>query len=154
MYRRTAFELLERRQLLTAGPLGDLNRDGMVTGADVPAMLAALADLDGYQAANQLSIDDLLSIADINGDGAVNNSDLAALLGAIRSGQLQPPLAPAILNVASDPVASNNAITNISAPVFIGTGEAVRGSIFWMALPSSAAASPIAPATGRLRRSV
>jgi hypothetical protein len=34
---------------------GDFNRDGMVNAADVPAMLAALTDLNAYQTANNLT---------------------------------------------------------------------------------------------------
>ena len=55
---------------------GDFNNDGHVNSADIPAMLAALADLNGYQSSRGISNADLLAIADVNGDGTVNNADL------------------------------------------------------------------------------
>ena len=73
--------------LLTLVPLpGDFNSDGHVNGADIQAMLAAFADLNGYQSSRGISNADLLAIGDINGDGAVNNADLQALLNLLKSG--------------------------------------------------------------------
>jgi hypothetical protein len=65
---------------------GDFNRDGHVDSSDVTAMLAALADLNGFTTANRLTPANLLAIADVNGDGAVNNADLQALLTLLKSG--------------------------------------------------------------------
>ena len=53
---------------------GDFNRDGQVTVADIAAMMAALANLGGYQSANGLSDQQLLEIADVNGDGVIDNT--------------------------------------------------------------------------------
>jgi Dockerin type I domain len=65
---------------------GDFNRDGHVNSSDVTTMLAALADVNGFTAANGLTTANLLAIADVNGDGAVNNADLQALLTLLKSG--------------------------------------------------------------------
>ena len=65
---------------------GDLNRDAHVNAADIPAMLAALVDLNGYKTANRLTDADLLSIGDLDASGALTNSDINALIGLLRTG--------------------------------------------------------------------
>ena len=65
---------------------GDFNRDGQVNAADIPAMLAALADLTAYQTSTNLSGPQLVLLGDIDGDGAVTNADLQALLNLLKSG--------------------------------------------------------------------
>jgi len=66
---------------------GDFNRDGHVDAADVQAMMAALANLSGYNAAHSnLTATQLLDIEDVNHDGVVNNSDLQAMLTLLQSG--------------------------------------------------------------------
>ena len=65
---------------------GDFNRDGHVNASDVQAMVAALADLNSYKAAQSLSDSQLLAIGDINGDGVVTNADVQALLDLLKSG--------------------------------------------------------------------
>lgn len=82
-------------QLYTSGVLavaggatvhGDFNLDGHVNGADIPAMLAALAELNAYKSSNDLNDASLLSLGDVNGDGTVNNADIQALLTLLKSG--------------------------------------------------------------------
>jgi hypothetical protein len=70
--------------------LGDFNLDGQLTGADVPAILAALKDLNAYKTAHGLSDAQLRSLGDVNGDfnpakltGGVNNADLQSLLNLL-----------------------------------------------------------------------
>ena len=70
----------------TATLRGDFNRDGQVNASDIPAMLAALVDLNSFKTANSLTATDLLSIGDINVDGAITNADLQALLTLLKSG--------------------------------------------------------------------
>ena len=65
---------------------GDFNRDGHVDAADILPMMAALANLHGYEQTNGLTNSQLLAIGDINGDGVVNNADLQALLDLLQSG--------------------------------------------------------------------
>ena len=65
-------------------PPGDFNRDGHVNAADLPAMLAALTDLNRYKSANSLTDADLLAIGDIDGSGSVTNADVQALLTLLR----------------------------------------------------------------------
>ena len=65
---------------------GDLNLDGQLSSPDVPAMLAALVDVDGYQSTHNLSPADFAAVADVNGDGHVTNADLQALLGLLTGG--------------------------------------------------------------------
>jgi hypothetical protein len=50
----------------TTNPIGDLNGDGTVNGADLTILLAAWGDGGGP--------------ADLNGDGTVNGADLTVLL--------------------------------------------------------------------------
>ena len=67
-------------------PPGDFNRDGHVNAADVPAMLAALTDLNAYKSANSLTSAQLLSIGDIDLSGTVTNADMQALLNLLEGG--------------------------------------------------------------------
>ena len=59
---------------------GDFNRDALVTVADVAAMMAALADLSGYQTSQSLTGPQLQLIGDLDGDTNVTNADLEVLL--------------------------------------------------------------------------
>ena len=65
---------------------GDLNLDGHLSNLDIPAMLAALVDLNGYQSTHNLSPADFVAVADVNGDGHVTNADLQALLSLLTGG--------------------------------------------------------------------
>ena len=82
---------------------GDFNRDGQVNAADIPAMLAALADLSAYQTSKNLSGPQLVLLGDIDGDGAVTNADLQSLLDLLKSGggsAAQVPEPPSIVLMA------------------------------------------------------
>jgi hypothetical protein len=152
-YRRAAFEALELRQLLTAGPLGDLNRDGAVTGADVPAMLGAMTNLSAYQSSNQFSPADLLATADINSDGLVDNSDLQALINAIHAAQSKPPFTPTIWKLTNDTgLSDHDGVTNDAAPTFLGTAE--PGVTIQVLEGNAVLASGVADSTGNWSVSV
>ena len=71
---------------VTATLRGDFNRDGHVTVADIPAMQAALADLNAYKSINGLSDANLISIGDVDGSGSVSNADVQALLTLLKTG--------------------------------------------------------------------
>jgi hypothetical protein len=60
--------------------LGDINRDGQRTAADLQALMTALTDLNTYQSVKNLFGADLLAVADINRDNAVDNADIQALI--------------------------------------------------------------------------
>jgi hypothetical protein len=62
---------------------GDFNLDGQLTAADIPAMLAALTDLNAYQSQWNLSDNDLLAIGDLNQSGAISNADVQPELDLI-----------------------------------------------------------------------
>jgi formylglycine-generating enzyme len=64
---------------------GDFNRDGHVNAADVSAMMAALADLHGYETHQGLSDAQLLTAGDINGDGKLTDGDLQSLLNLLKA---------------------------------------------------------------------
>jgi fibronectin-binding autotransporter adhesin len=94
--------ILSTGQISPAGPaitvLGDFNRDGLVTAADIPAMLRAFTDLGFYQTNYFLTSQDVKNIADLNFDGVVNNSDLQPELDYIASlglGSVAPVPEPA-----------------------------------------------------------
>jgi hypothetical protein len=57
-----------------------------VTAADIPAMLAALTDLNKFKSTNSLKDENLLSFGDIDGSGTITNADINALIGLLRSG--------------------------------------------------------------------
>ena len=63
--------------------LGDINRDGKVTVADISALMSALANLNGYQTSDNLTGAQLKLIGDLNGDGHVNNADVQALIALV-----------------------------------------------------------------------
>jgi hypothetical protein len=66
--------------------MGDFNLDGHVNAADIKAMMGALANLNGYAAANNLSSYDITTLGDINGDGSVTNADLQSFENYLISG--------------------------------------------------------------------
>jgi autotransporter-associated beta strand protein len=59
---------------------GDLNRDGMISPADVLSLLSALSNLNSYEASANLTMSQLLSVADVNSDGKINNADVQSLV--------------------------------------------------------------------------
>ncbi len=66
---------------------GDFNRDGHVDAADIQPMMAALANLSGYNAAHSnLTAIHRLEIEDVNDDGVVDNADLQAMLDLLTNG--------------------------------------------------------------------
>ncbi len=65
--------------------LGDFNFDNRRTAADIPAMLAALTDLNKFTADHSLQAADLVTIGDLNGDHLVSNADIQGLLDLVAS---------------------------------------------------------------------
>ena len=88
--------------LTTPLMLGDFNFDGHVNASDVPAMLAALTDLNKFEANNTLTPARLLTVGDVDSSGAVNNLDIQALLNVLKSGggSVAPVPEPASLALA------------------------------------------------------
>jgi autotransporter-associated beta strand protein len=79
---------------------GDFNRDGLVSGADISAMLTALTDLNVYKTQNHLTNAQLLSIGDLNAslDGVVTNKDIQPeldLVASLGGGSVAPVPEPA-----------------------------------------------------------
>ncbi len=69
----------------------DVDRDGHVTTADLPAMLSALTDLAAYQATHgpeggALTNQQLVQILDLTGDNQVTNADIQGLLDYLTNG--------------------------------------------------------------------
>src|SRR5262249_49892154 len=62
---------------------GDINHDLKVDVADITAIMGALSDISGYEAARGLSDLQLQQVADVNGDGSVDNRDLQVLLNFV-----------------------------------------------------------------------
>jgi hypothetical protein len=66
---------------------GDVNLDGHVNSADILALMNALSDLSGYQAAHfPTSPNLMLDLADVNGDNKVTDADLQGLLNLLKTG--------------------------------------------------------------------
>ena len=93
----------------SADLLGDINRDGKVTVADISALMEALSDFNNYLAANPDLKSDfqlLHEVVDVNGDGKINNADLQALITLIANnaasggGQLTAVPEPATLTLS------------------------------------------------------
>ncbi len=66
--------------------LGDVTGDNHVNSADITAMMSLLTDINGYRAANSLSLDNMLNSADIDSSGNVTNADLQNLITYIQNG--------------------------------------------------------------------
>jgi hypothetical protein len=84
--------------------LGDMNRDGQLTAADVPAMISALTNLNAYKTAHNMSDIQLRAVGDVNGDynpatltGGVNNEDLQALLNLLKGSTMTSVPEPAAI---------------------------------------------------------
>jgi GH35 family endo-1,4-beta-xylanase len=73
-------------QIVVPAVLGDFNRDGHFTAADILAMQNALSDLPTYETAQGMNDSYLDSIGDFNGDGLVNGADLQMMLSQLASG--------------------------------------------------------------------
>jgi hypothetical protein len=71
-------------------PPGDLNRDGHVNAADLPAMLSALSNMSAFETSIGFTGTDkdnqLMEIGDVNGDKVFNNADIQALENFLISG--------------------------------------------------------------------
>jgi hypothetical protein len=72
-----------RFDVKVAPELGDFNRDGQVTSADIPAMLMALTDLKAYASNNSLTPTQLAAIGDFFSSGSVTNRDIQLLLDLV-----------------------------------------------------------------------
>jgi endoglucanase len=70
---------------------GDFNRDGIITAADVSAMLKALTNLPSYQATQNLSNLQMQILGDVNGDFQVTNSDIQSLINLVATNALGVP---------------------------------------------------------------
>jgi hypothetical protein len=108
--------------IASAPVLGDLNLDGALTSADVPALLGALTDLNRFKSTNSLSAADLLAIGDINGDGVVNNADLQSLLEKLKSGG-------GSLSAVPEPSTLLFSITCVSATLSTFGGRKLRHAV-------------------------
>ncbi len=73
-------------QSIVAAVRGDFNRDGIVSAADIPVMLAALTDLNVYKAAYHVSDSELTTIGNVNQLGGVTNADIQAELDLVIAG--------------------------------------------------------------------
>jgi hypothetical protein len=65
--------------------LGDFNRDGYLTGADIQPMLKALTNLSDYKLANGFEDIDVVARGDFNHDLVFTNLDIQGLLNALAS---------------------------------------------------------------------
>jgi photosystem II stability/assembly factor-like uncharacterized protein len=134
---------------------GDFTGDGLVTAADLPAMLTALADLNAYRTNHALTAADLLTLGDLNGDQAVTNADVQALIHNLQGPHNSNSVSAA---VSALPTASANSASILPAVVTPapqslsvaasdisgegGPSRAVTVAVRAQGLPSGPAASP------------
>jgi hypothetical protein len=81
---------------------GDLNRDHVFNGADLPLLMQALTNLPQYEANFGVSDTDLLKIADVNNDGVFDNADIQSdidLLNLVYNTVVDPAPLPAHISV-------------------------------------------------------
>ena len=64
----------------------DINQDGNVNAADIPAFLTALTDLNTYKTQRGFNDVQLITVADTNYDDVVTNADIQSLLDLIIAG--------------------------------------------------------------------
>jgi hypothetical protein len=69
--------------MLTAIIRGDFSGDGLVTAADIPAMLSAPTNLRSYASSKSLSLMQLAAIGDFDNSGSVMNRDIQGLLDLV-----------------------------------------------------------------------
>ncbi len=62
---------------LVKSQMGDFNLDGLVTNADIRAMLDAIENLTSYKSAHNLTDANLLALGDFNADGASMSAKLS-----------------------------------------------------------------------------
>jgi len=65
---------------------GDINQDGVVNNADIPAFLTALTDLNAYKTLRSFNDSQMITVADTNYDDIVTNSDIQTLLNLVAGG--------------------------------------------------------------------
>lgn len=112
------------------GP-GDLNFDGHVDAADIPAMMTALANLNAYQQAHGFSGSTLLSVGDLNGDHAVTNTDLQVLIDQLIGKQKEPQLLLDInptVAIGSSPAN----LTPLGNVVYFTANDGAHGAELWI----------------------
>jgi hypothetical protein len=81
---------------LVRAQLGDLNLDGLMTNADIQAMLDAVADPTAYETAHNLTAANLVTLGDFNHDGDFSSADISPMLDFLaRGGGLQGVPEPA-----------------------------------------------------------
>jgi Dockerin type I domain/PEP-CTERM motif len=95
--------------------LGDLNRDGKVTTADIPAMLSAMADTHGYLAAKNLTSQQWIQLADTNHDGVVNNADVQSLISMVANKTTGTAQNQAMAAVVPEPSSFGIALIGLTA---------------------------------------
>ena len=111
---------------------GDFNFDGQLTGADVPAMMAALADLKTFKQAYGVSDATLLLMGDLNGDHVVNNADLQALLTKLRS--TAPSNAPQMVLDINSTIAVGSSpedLLTIGNTTYFTADDGIHGRELW-----------------------
>jgi hypothetical protein len=128
--------------------MGDYNQDGHTDASDVPVLIAALADLNAYQAANNLTAAGLLSFGDLDGDQAITNSDLQALLallsaasGTAGNSGGNAPASSAAAVIAIAPSKSTMQVT-VSPPTVLPDDLLVANPRAWNTTANSAVRSP------------
>ena len=77
---------LSHAYILTPNLPGDMNHDGRLTTSDLPAMLAALADIPSYEQSKGINDIQMVTIGDVNLDGRMDNGDIQALLNVLIHG--------------------------------------------------------------------
>jgi fibronectin-binding autotransporter adhesin len=65
---------------------GDINQDGVVNAADIPAFLTALTDLNHYKTLHSFNDVQMVTVADTNYDDVVTNADIQSLLDLVAGG--------------------------------------------------------------------
>ena len=121
--------------------VGDWNRDGVRTSADIPAMFRALSDLATYKQTHGLTDGDVISIGDFNHDGVASNRDLQLLLDQIAADET----AGGGSGGGSGSASSESTIAPAAA-VAPETAPVVTPAAFTAVVPNSAASSD-APVT-------
>ena len=111
---------------------GDFNFDGQLTGADVPAMMAALTDLKTFKQAYGVSDATLLLMGDLNGDHVVNNADLQSLLTKLRG--TAPSNAPQMVLDINSTIAVGSApqdLLTIGNTTYFTADDGIHGRELW-----------------------
>ena len=130
---------------VTARLRGDVDGDGQVTIADVPALMIALTNMSDYKSTNHLSNDDFVALADVDGSGKVNNLDIQSLLLLVANTAMNGDVPRGASVVTSGASGESTAEVTQTNPVLADNGGTLPAAIIQPSVVSAMLSPPLQP---------